>query len=103
MAWAWCSGCDDEATGRIVALKQLMSSLAGAKRRNVEALFEQEYHTLVRLKHPRIIEVYDYGIDARAARTTRWSCSTAKTSTSSASLPYREPAATCATSPRRWR
>ena len=28
-----------------------------------EALFEREYHTLVRLKHPRIIEVYDYGID----------------------------------------
>ena len=27
-----------------------------------EALFEREYHTLVRLKHPRIIEVYDYGL-----------------------------------------
>ena len=27
------------------------------------ALFEREYHTLAQLAHPRIIEVYDYGID----------------------------------------
>jgi tetratricopeptide (TPR) repeat protein len=50
------------ATGRVVALKQLLSSSAGAKRKSAEALFEREYHTLVRLKHPRIIEVYDYGL-----------------------------------------
>jgi tetratricopeptide (TPR) repeat protein/tRNA A-37 threonylcarbamoyl transferase component Bud32 len=47
---------------RVVALKQLLSSTAGAKRKSAEALFEREYHTLVRLKHPRIIEVYDYGL-----------------------------------------
>jgi tetratricopeptide (TPR) repeat protein len=47
---------------RVVALKQLLSSTAGAKRSSAEALFEREYHTLVRLKHPRIIEVYDYGL-----------------------------------------
>src|SRR5260221_13820816 len=52
----------DEATGRSVAFKQLISSLAGTRRRTAEALFEREYHTLVRLKHPRIIEVYDYGL-----------------------------------------
>jgi tRNA A-37 threonylcarbamoyl transferase component Bud32 len=52
----------DEATGRIVALKRLLSSLAGKHRALLEALFEREYHTLVRLKHPRIIEVYDYGL-----------------------------------------
>src|SRR5262245_8004194 len=51
----------DEASGHIVAFKQLSSSLAGNKRKTVEALFEREYHTLVRLKHPRIIEVFDYG------------------------------------------
>src|SRR5262249_2552198 len=51
-----------EASGRIVAFKQLSSALLGKKRRTIEALFEREYHTLVRLKHPRIIEVYDYGL-----------------------------------------
>lgn len=52
----------DESTGRIVAFKQLTSSTAGSRRATAEALFEREYHTLVRLKHPRIIEVYDYGV-----------------------------------------
>src|SRR5688572_2054217 len=52
----------DETTGRVVALKQLISSLARGRRKTVEALFEREYHTLVRLKHPRIIEAYDYGL-----------------------------------------
>src|SRR5690606_14840243 len=49
-------------SGREVALKQLLYSTAGHKRKSAEALFEREYHTLVRLKHPRIIEVYDYGL-----------------------------------------
>jgi hypothetical protein len=52
---------EDTASKRIVALKQLKSNDAGPKRGLSEALFEREYHTLVRLKHPRIIEVYDYG------------------------------------------
>ncbi|HVW27610.1 MAG TPA: protein kinase [Polyangiaceae bacterium] len=52
----------DEATGRIVAFKQLISSMCGNRRRSAEALFEREYRTLARLKHPRIIEVYDYGV-----------------------------------------
>ena len=52
----------DARTGKEVALKQLSSSLGGDKRRKFELLFEREYHTLVRLKHPRIIEVYDYGL-----------------------------------------
>jgi hypothetical protein len=51
----------DEASGRIVAYKQLLSSKTGTKRRTIEVLFEREYHALVRLRHPRIIEVYDYG------------------------------------------
>jgi tetratricopeptide (TPR) repeat protein len=49
-------------TQRVVALKQLLSGSAGPRRKSAEALFEREYHTLVRLKHPRIIEVYDYGL-----------------------------------------
>src|ERR1700742_4889463 len=52
----------DEATGKIVAFKQLISSMCGSRRRSAEALFEREYRTLVRLKHPRIIDVYDYGV-----------------------------------------
>src|SRR5262252_9768799 len=51
----------DQVTGRVVAFKQLLSSKAGKRAKVLEALFEREYHTLVRLKHPRIIEVYDYG------------------------------------------
>src|SRR5882757_3004321 len=28
------------------------------------ALFQREYHTLAHLRHPRVIQVHDYGIDA---------------------------------------
>ena len=55
----------DESSGRAIAMKQLRSSQLANKRKQIEALFEREYHTLVRLKHPRIIEVYDYGVDRR--------------------------------------
>ncbi|HVW24079.1 MAG TPA: protein kinase [Polyangiaceae bacterium] len=54
----------DQVTGRVVAFKQLLSAKAGKRAKTLEALFEREYHTLVRLKHPRIIEVYDYGVTA---------------------------------------
>ena len=27
------------------------------------ALFEREFHALAQLSHPRVIEVYDYGVD----------------------------------------
>ena len=33
-------------------------------------MFEREFHTLAGLKHPRIIEVYDYGVDERGAYYT---------------------------------
>jgi protein kinase-like protein/AAA ATPase-like protein len=33
------------------------------RRAQLVALFQREYHTLAQLSHPRIIEVYDYGID----------------------------------------
>jgi eukaryotic-like serine/threonine-protein kinase len=53
----------DDISGNTVALKQLHAPKAKpAQQRQLEALFELEYHTLVRLKHPRIIEVYDYGL-----------------------------------------
>ncbi|MDH5670869.1 MAG: AAA family ATPase [Myxococcales bacterium] len=51
----------DETSGRRVVLKCLRPELAA--RKNVALLFQREYHTLAQIKHPRIIEVYDYGID----------------------------------------
>ena len=50
----------DLSTTRSVALKRSLSTDPKHVR-----MFEREYHTLVGLKHPRIIEVYDYGIDER--------------------------------------
>lgn len=51
----------DPANGELVALKQLRAPDARALRATLVALFQREYHTLARLKHPRIIEVYEYG------------------------------------------
>ena len=50
----------DTRSGRHVALKRARARRGGSVRR---ALLEREYHTLAQLAHPRIIEVYDYGID----------------------------------------
>ncbi len=51
----------DLSTNRHVALKRLSPTVSNNPR--ISALFEREYHTLARLKHPRIVEVFDYGID----------------------------------------
>src|SRR4051812_17078920 len=53
----------DVMTGREMALKQLLVSEAEHERKERAALFEREFHTLAQLSHPRIIEVYDYGVD----------------------------------------
>src|SRR5690348_8880098 len=58
----------DRSSGRDVALKRLLSS--HDTRGPILALFEREYRTLHSLKHPRIIEVYDYGVDAGGAYYT---------------------------------
>ena len=52
----------DLRTERALALKRGVGRDArkASKRR---ALLEREYHTLAQLAHPRIIEVYDYGVD----------------------------------------
>jgi hypothetical protein len=62
----------DESTGRRVALKRLGGGRAGGTTRrkgtgstDVELLFRLEYTMLARLRHPRIIEVYEYGVDRR--------------------------------------
>jgi hypothetical protein len=47
------------ASGRQCAVKRL----TGDMKPRVVSLFELEYHTLSSLKHPNIVEVYDYGAD----------------------------------------
>ncbi|HKU36508.1 MAG TPA: serine/threonine-protein kinase [Polyangiales bacterium] len=54
----------DTATGRRVALKRLREQADEAKRLRNAELFQREYYTLAQLAHPRIVEVYDYGVDA---------------------------------------
>src|SRR5262245_4779512 len=51
----------DHSTGRVIALKRLRSALR--TQRSFAIDFMAEYHALCQLKHPRIIEVYDYGVD----------------------------------------
>jgi prepilin-type N-terminal cleavage/methylation domain-containing protein len=67
----------DQSQKREVALKRMTSGAKGSKpdasgsprRSNQsvstshELLFRREYHTLAQLKHPNVIEVYDYGTD----------------------------------------
>jgi hypothetical protein len=50
----------DETSGKRVALKRLLDTQTG---KIPAMLFEREYHTLASIKHPCIVEVYDYGID----------------------------------------
>jgi tetratricopeptide (TPR) repeat protein len=50
----------DEASGRPVALKRLHTSRSPERER---LLFRREFHTLATLRHPRIVEAFDFGID----------------------------------------
>jgi tetratricopeptide (TPR) repeat protein len=54
----------DKRTDQRVALKRGWSRKRDRLERN-SALLEREYHTLAQLAHPRIIAVYDFGLDAR--------------------------------------
>jgi tRNA A-37 threonylcarbamoyl transferase component Bud32 len=49
----------DKSTGRTIALKRSLDNGPVS----VTSLFEREYRTLVSLRHPRIIQVYDFGVD----------------------------------------
>src|SRR5690349_8175771 len=57
----------DRTHDRDVALKRLLSE--GDTRRRTR-MFEREFYALCGLKHPRIIEVYEYGIDQQGAYYT---------------------------------
>ncbi|HMI94659.1 MAG TPA: serine/threonine-protein kinase, partial [Polyangiales bacterium] len=51
----------EESSGRELALKQLQLE-NDEQRKQFSVLFEREYRTLVQLRHPSVIEVYDYGV-----------------------------------------
>ena len=52
----------DLSVSRPVALKQLVVSRGASEQASAAALFEREFHTLVQLRHPHVIEVFDYGV-----------------------------------------
>jgi tetratricopeptide (TPR) repeat protein len=56
----------DRTTQRSMALKQLSMPDDLSRRKEMVALFEREFHALAELSHPRVIEVYDYGVDETA-------------------------------------
>jgi hypothetical protein len=51
----------DESSQKQVALKRLLPE--ALKQRTTVVHFMQEYHALSALRHPRIIDVYDYGVE----------------------------------------
>jgi hypothetical protein len=53
----------DERSGRRLALKRLQSGKPSSDIAGQSALFEREYHTLRQLAHPRIVAVFDYGVE----------------------------------------
>lgn len=58
----------DLRTNKELALKRLRVRVR--RKNEVLALFEREFYTLAQLRHPRIIEVHDYGVDAHGAYYT---------------------------------
>src|SRR5215471_7466790 len=55
----------DLATDSSVALKRMLP-VTPRQRGKLVVNFMREYHALAELRHPRIIDVYDYGVDREA-------------------------------------
>ncbi|HEY6880785.1 MAG TPA: protein kinase [Polyangiales bacterium] len=53
----------DRATNRVIALKRSLEDREGAAH-VTRSMLQREYQTLVTLRHPNIIQVYDFGVDA---------------------------------------
>ncbi|HET8934672.1 MAG TPA: serine/threonine-protein kinase [Polyangiales bacterium] len=54
----------DTATGSKVALKRPRLEGSPQHQRRIADLFSREYHAMSQLAHPRVVEVYDFGVDA---------------------------------------
>ncbi|HEY6881900.1 MAG TPA: serine/threonine-protein kinase, partial [Polyangiales bacterium] len=52
----------DRTTGTTIALKRSLSEHDGSAQRT-RSMLQREYQTLVTLRHPHIIQVYDFGVD----------------------------------------
>jgi serine/threonine-protein kinase len=52
----------DRLRHRSIALKRLLGSSEPTKQRRNHELFEREFHMLSQLAHPRIVQVYDFGV-----------------------------------------
>ena len=55
---------EDRVSGRSVAIKHSSHRPDSRTGRELCALFAREFHLLAQLSHPRVIEVYDYGVEA---------------------------------------
>lgn len=75
----------DVASGRTVALKALEQA-----DERLTPHFEREYHTLASLKHPRVIEVYEFGITPEGLRYYTMELLPGADLLRAAPLPYRE-------------
>ncbi|HBQ14208.1 MAG TPA: hypothetical protein DEF51_24795 [Myxococcales bacterium] len=55
----------DTRTGEDLALKRMLRDRrVGHRGKRAELRFQREFHTLASLSHPRVVEVFDYGVDA---------------------------------------
>src|SRR4051812_49316280 len=52
----------DGVTGKAIALKRLQLDASEKKHERMVELFEREFHTLVQLAHPRVVQAHDYGV-----------------------------------------
>ncbi|HTV23017.1 MAG TPA: serine/threonine-protein kinase, partial [Polyangiaceae bacterium] len=55
----------DSVSQRELALKQLSVERHGQHTSDLAVLFQREFHTLAQLSHPRIIAVFDFGVEER--------------------------------------
>src|SRR5580698_2191765 len=53
----------DESTGRALALKRFGGPAAVSNVERHRLRFRREFHTIARLRHPRIVEADEYGVD----------------------------------------
>ncbi|HKU37328.1 MAG TPA: serine/threonine protein kinase, partial [Polyangiales bacterium] len=52
----------DVSSGRELALKRLRHDLPSGRAFELTQHLEREFYALAQLRHPRVIEVYDYGL-----------------------------------------